>query len=59
VCTIEHLLRESSFEEEVFDRLQLPALLEDKELTGCTFRGLKGEASIWEGVRLEDCVAMV
>ncbi len=55
MSTTEHLLQASSFEEELFDRLQLPAILADKEFTNCRFRGLKAEASIWRGVRLEDC----
>jgi uncharacterized protein YjbI with pentapeptide repeats len=56
MSTLEHLLREASLDDETFDRLQLQAPLVDKELTGCTFRGLRGEASIWKSVRLEECV---
>jgi fluoroquinolone resistance protein len=56
MSTIEHLLRESSFDDETFDHLQLQAPLVDKELTGCIFRGLRGETGIWKGVRLEECV---
>jgi fluoroquinolone resistance protein len=56
MSTLEHLLRESSFDDEIFDRLQLQTSLGDKELTGCTFRGLRGEASVWKAVRLEECV---
>jgi fluoroquinolone resistance protein len=56
MSTIEHLLQESSFDDETFDHLQLQTPLVDKELTGCSFRGLRGETSIWKAVRLEDCV---
>jgi fluoroquinolone resistance protein len=56
VTTLEHLLQESTFDDETFERVQLQGPLFDKELTTCTFRGLRGEASIWKGVRLEECV---
>lgn len=56
MSTLERLLLEPSFDDETFDRLQLREPLVDKELTGCTFRGLRGETSIWKGVRLEECL---
>jgi uncharacterized protein YjbI with pentapeptide repeats len=55
VSTIEHLLQESTFDEETFERLQLTSPVVDKEFTGCTFRGLKAETIAWKGVRFEDC----
>jgi len=55
VSTIEHLLQESCFEGETFERLQLSTPVCDKEFTGCSFLGLKAETSIWKGVRFEDC----
>ncbi len=55
MSTLEHLLQESSFDDETFERLQLSSPLVDKEFTGCTFRGLKAETSVWRGVRFEDC----
>jgi len=55
VSTIEHLLEESIFDEETFERLQLTSPLFEKEFTGCSFRGLKADASIWKGGRFEDC----
>ena len=56
VSTLDHLLQESSFDDETFDRVQLQGPIVDKELTGCTLRGLRGEASVWKAVRLEECV---
>ena len=56
VSTLEHLVQEASFDDETFERVQLQSPLVDKELTGCTFRGLRGEASVWKDVRLEECV---
>ena len=56
MSTLEHLVQEASFDDETFERVQLQSPLVDKELTGCTFRGLRGEASVWKDVRLEECV---
>ena len=55
MSTIEHLLQESTFDEETFERLQVTAPLVEKEFVGCTFRGLKADVSIWRSVRFEDC----
>jgi fluoroquinolone resistance protein len=55
MSTIEHLLHDLAFDEETFERLQISSPLVDKEFTGCVFRGLKADASIWNGVRFEDC----
>jgi fluoroquinolone resistance protein len=56
VSTLDHLLQEASFDEETFDRVQIQSPLCDKELTSCTFRWLRAEASMWKDVRLEECV---
>ncbi len=55
MSAIEHLLQESAFDEETFERLQVTAPLVEKEFTGCTFRGLKADVSTWKNVRFEDC----
>lgn len=55
MSTIEHLLQETTFDEETFERLQLTQPLVEKEFTGCTFRGLKADTTLWKGVRFEDC----
>ncbi len=55
MSTIEHLLQESAFDEETFERLQVTSPLFEKEFTGCSFRGLKADTIVWKGVRFEDC----
>lgn len=46
-----------SFQDELFTDLDLPqSNLSEKEFSGCTFRHVKLQESVWKRARLEDCV---
>jgi fluoroquinolone resistance protein len=54
---IERLRSNDSFTDAVFEGDDLEAAdLGNKELYGCTFRGLNLQQTRWDGSRLEDCV---